>query len=151
MILFKVLTKKLVKGGSSYFQSFLVNSNKFHALCFTWLSQLAYTITNFVQDGFQKCSQVYIKCREWLELWRFLEWYRKKCWISQSCCITNRRWSLGFICEWWIQRVVKAVYAHIFTKQAKKSLNKHMPESWWLQLPGTWNEHRWWNSCNKGL
>jgi hypothetical protein len=28
-------------------------------------------ITGFAQDGFQKCSQVHIKCREWLQLWLF--------------------------------------------------------------------------------
>jgi hypothetical protein len=35
-------------------------------------------------------------------------------------------------------------------KQAKKSLNKGLPESWRQLFSGTGKECCWWNSCNKG-
>jgi hypothetical protein len=41
-------------------------------------------------------------------------------WIYQSHRKRNRWWNLGFICECWNQRAVKAVDAHTFTKQAEK-------------------------------
>jgi hypothetical protein len=41
-------------------------------------------------------------------------------WISQSHCINNRWWNLGYICVCWNQRAVKGVDAHTFTKQAEK-------------------------------
>jgi hypothetical protein len=40
VILFKVLTKKFVKGGASQFQNFHVNFHKFYALFCTRLSLL---------------------------------------------------------------------------------------------------------------
>jgi hypothetical protein len=44
MLLFKVLTKKIVKNGGSQFQNFHVNFQKFHALFITRLSHLGYAI-----------------------------------------------------------------------------------------------------------
>jgi hypothetical protein len=41
-------------------------------------------------------------------------------WISQLHCTNNRWWNLGFICDCWNQRAVKAVDPHAFTKQAEK-------------------------------
>jgi hypothetical protein len=48
----------------------------------------------------------------------FLEQYHKDSdeFLSHNC---NSWWNLGFICEGWNQRVVKAVDAHTFTKQAE--------------------------------
>jgi hypothetical protein len=39
---------------------------------------------------------------------------------------------IGFICEHWNQRAVKAMDAHIH-QRSRKSLNKRLPESWWQQ------------------
>jgi hypothetical protein len=64
---FKVLTKNIVKDGTSQFQNFRANIHKFHSL-FMRLSQLGYAITSFVQDGFRKCSRVRTKRRKWLQL-----------------------------------------------------------------------------------
>jgi hypothetical protein len=48
MILFRVLTKKFVKGESSQFQNCRVNFHKFHILFSMKLSQLGQFITSFV-------------------------------------------------------------------------------------------------------
>jgi hypothetical protein len=45
-------------------------------------------------------------------------------WISQSHCMSNRWWNLGFICECWNRRAVKAVDAHTFTKQTLYACQK---------------------------
>jgi hypothetical protein len=74
MILFKVLTKKLVKDGASQFQNFRVNLHRFHATFFIRLSQLVYVITSITEDGFRNCSRVRTKRRELLT---FLEGYHK--------------------------------------------------------------------------
>jgi hypothetical protein len=121
MILFKVLNKKFVKDGASQFQNFHVNSHKFHAIFSTRFSQVRYPITRFAQEGFRKCSWVRTKRRECL---RLLETFfrtipQKWRWISQSRHTSNSLWNPGFICECWNQRAVKAVDAHIFTKQAE--------------------------------
>jgi hypothetical protein len=52
MILFKVLTKKLVKDGALQFQNFHVNFHTFHSLFSTRLSQIGWAVTRFVQEGF---------------------------------------------------------------------------------------------------
>jgi hypothetical protein len=51
MILFRVLTKKLVKAGASQFQNLRVDFLEFHALFSVRLLQFGYAITRFVQDG----------------------------------------------------------------------------------------------------
>jgi hypothetical protein len=66
----------------------------------------------------------------------FLRAIPQRCrWISQSCCTSNRLWNLGFIYECRNQRAVRAVDAHTFIKQAKKSLNRCLQKvdcSWFL-------------------
>jgi hypothetical protein len=56
---------------------------------------------------------VITKHREWLRisllLFRAIPQWR---WISQSHRMRNRWWKLGFICERWYQRAVKASDAH---------------------------------------
>jgi hypothetical protein len=64
--------------------------------------------------------KILTKRRGLLRLWPFRakpQWWR---WISHSNRTSNRWWNLGFICECWNQRTVKAVDADIFTVQAEK-------------------------------
>jgi hypothetical protein len=72
--------------------------------------------------------------------------------ISQSQRKSNRWWNLGFICECWNQRVVKAVDVNIFTKQAEEVWTNVvcLSESWWKPFSGAGKECWWWNSCNNG-
>jgi hypothetical protein len=67
-----------VEGGASEFQNFHVNFCKFHTLFSIRLLQFGLAITSTAQDGFQKCSRVCTKRREWLPLaLNFLERYHK--------------------------------------------------------------------------
>jgi hypothetical protein len=59
-------------------------------------------------------------------------------WISQSHRMSSRWWNLGFVCERWNQKAVKAVYAHIHQTSRK---NVCLPESWWQLFSETRNSH----------
>jgi hypothetical protein len=112
MILLKVLTTKFVKCGTSQFPNFHVNFHKFHAL--SRLSQV------LCKTGFENVHG----CAQNTEYGFGFDFFTTKPqrwhWISRSHCMSNMWWNLGFVCECWNQKAVKAVNAHTFTKQAKK-------------------------------
>jgi hypothetical protein len=65
-----------------------------------------------------------------LALTFFLEWYQKDGDEFLQHRKSYRWWNLGFICECWTQRTIKAVDAHIH-QTSRKGLNKRLPERWW--------------------
>jgi hypothetical protein len=101
-ILFKVLTRKHVIDGASQFRDIYVNFKKFYVLS----------------------SQVHTECREWLWLWLFRaipwRWWR----ISQSHCMSNRWWNLGFIFECWNQKSSQSSGSTHIHQTGRRSLNK---------------------------
>jgi hypothetical protein len=69
---------------------------------------------------------------------------QRRQWISQSHCTSNRWWNLGFICECWNQRAVKA------PPNKLKKFKHCLLESWWQMFSGIGKECWSWNSCHKG-
>jgi hypothetical protein len=125
MTLFKVLTKNLSKTVLHNFRTFM------------WISTVLYNIITVGLDHHKLWTRLVPKMlmgahktlrmalawtffREMSQRWRL---------ISLSHRTSDRWWNLGFICECWNRKAVKAVDAHTFNKQAEKSLNKRLPAS----------------------
>jgi hypothetical protein len=151
MILFKVLTKKLVKDGASQCQNFYINFHIFCAHCPLWDHHSRLGYHKFCARWISEILTGVHKTQRMALALAFLEWYHKDSdkLLSHIIWVSNRWWNLDFICECWNQIAVKAVDAHTFTKQAK-ILNKLVPESWWKLFSRTGKECWWWNSCNVG-
>jgi hypothetical protein len=115
VILFKVLTKKFVKAN---FRTFVhISTNFTHS-----------SVWDYHRLGWHKfCPTVFLKMltgahktQTVASALSFRVIPQRRRWILQSHCTSNTWWNLGSICECWNQKAVKAVDAHIFTKQAEK-------------------------------
>jgi hypothetical protein len=104
-----------VKDCSSLFQNFHVNFHKYHAVLYEIIT---------VRLGYHKfCTRwvlIMPKMQIMASALTFLEKYHKGGDEFLNHIIWVMWWNLGFICECWYQRTVKAVDAHTFTKQADK-------------------------------